>query len=312
MLFVSSRDAFDAMLEGCFRAFPGHKKVAKKEYVCSMIISRTRRVNAPFRGRDLFSPDSMSTARYFGDGDKYPLNCSVLVPRRLWGRKELSHILVSIRINVRYGADSFDSKCGMSHQRLTEVMDFEEENMRLFEFPVPKAPSNSELPPGWNLNDQRSNSTVAKLFRARLDTDAEVEEMSCFKRVVVVEVEMHLINPERRDPINGASDTFVVGSRVVELKMAEFSTQLIPIQEITAGQATDQRPQMQHLPTLVITPEIQRERRSSRSNGPRNELVYVEYEVDNDIYVIPNQRQKSSSSRYPRSAWSTYYTYQGQ
>jgi hypothetical protein len=61
MLFVSSWDAFDAMLEGCFRAFPGHKKVAKKEYVCSMIIPRTRRLNAPFRGRNLFSPDTMST-----------------------------------------------------------------------------------------------------------------------------------------------------------------------------------------------------------------------------------------------------------
>ena len=33
MMFVSSWDAFDAMLEGCFRAYPGHKKVAKKEYV---------------------------------------------------------------------------------------------------------------------------------------------------------------------------------------------------------------------------------------------------------------------------------------
>ena len=44
------------------------------------------------------------------------------------------YILVSIRINVRYGADSFDSKCGMSRQRLTEVMDFEEENMRLSSF----------------------------------------------------------------------------------------------------------------------------------------------------------------------------------
>lgn len=210
--------------------------------------------------------------------------------------------------------------------------------MRFFEFPVPEAPSNSELPPGWNLNDQRSNSAVAKLFRARLDTDAEVEEMSCFKRVVVVEVEMHLINPERRDPINGASDTFVVGSRVVELKMAEFSIQLIPIQnlldrregiqrslmdiptrripiqEITAGQSHRPKASNATFSNSGYYPgnSVQRERRSSRSNGPGNELVYVEYEVDNVIYVIPNQRQKSSSSGYPRSAWSTYYTYQGQ
>jgi hypothetical protein len=33
MVFVSSWDAFDAMLEGCFREFPGHKMVARKQYV---------------------------------------------------------------------------------------------------------------------------------------------------------------------------------------------------------------------------------------------------------------------------------------
>jgi hypothetical protein len=32
MIFVSSWEALDAMLEGCFRAYPGHKKVANKEY----------------------------------------------------------------------------------------------------------------------------------------------------------------------------------------------------------------------------------------------------------------------------------------
>jgi hypothetical protein len=33
MIFVSSWDAFHAMLEGCFREFPGHKMVARKQYV---------------------------------------------------------------------------------------------------------------------------------------------------------------------------------------------------------------------------------------------------------------------------------------
>ena len=33
MVFVSSWDAFEAMLEGCFREFPGHKMVARKQYV---------------------------------------------------------------------------------------------------------------------------------------------------------------------------------------------------------------------------------------------------------------------------------------
>jgi hypothetical protein len=35
MDFVSSWDAFDAMLEGCFREFPGHKMVARKQYCFS-------------------------------------------------------------------------------------------------------------------------------------------------------------------------------------------------------------------------------------------------------------------------------------
>ena len=52
---------------------------------------------------------------------------------------------------------------------------------------------------------------TANLFRVRLDTDAEVEVMSCFKRIAVVQVAMHLVNPERRDPINGASGTFPSG-----------------------------------------------------------------------------------------------------
>jgi hypothetical protein len=33
MLFVSSWDALDGMLEACFRNYPGHGKVAKKDYV---------------------------------------------------------------------------------------------------------------------------------------------------------------------------------------------------------------------------------------------------------------------------------------
>lgn len=33
MVFISSWDAFDAMLEGCFREFPSHKIVARKQYV---------------------------------------------------------------------------------------------------------------------------------------------------------------------------------------------------------------------------------------------------------------------------------------
>lgn len=33
MIFVSSWGAFDAMLEGCFRYFPGHKMVEIKQYI---------------------------------------------------------------------------------------------------------------------------------------------------------------------------------------------------------------------------------------------------------------------------------------
>lgn len=33
MVYVGSWDAFDAMLEACFRDYPGHEKVAQKDYV---------------------------------------------------------------------------------------------------------------------------------------------------------------------------------------------------------------------------------------------------------------------------------------
>lgn len=33
MVYVSSWDAFEGMLEACFRDYPGHDKVAKKDYV---------------------------------------------------------------------------------------------------------------------------------------------------------------------------------------------------------------------------------------------------------------------------------------
>ena len=59
MVFVSSWDAFDAMLEGCFREFPGHKMVARKQYVFK-IRKQTRKSKGRFRGLELLYQASTS------------------------------------------------------------------------------------------------------------------------------------------------------------------------------------------------------------------------------------------------------------
>ncbi|KFY99878.1 hypothetical protein V498_00445 [Pseudogymnoascus sp. VKM F-4517 (FW-2822)] len=232
LVYISSWDALDAMIEVCFRDLPGHEKVARKEYVFQD--ERTNREikrSTPWSGALL--PD-----QHVNMGLLFRKQSSK--NERLW--------CPYCHLELKQSQEGLiPCKCGMSHQRRTETVDInEEEDMPAFDlFDAPSSvpddlherPDEEEISMVLGQDEKAANSTKSQ------------EDMSVFKRVIVVEVKLNIITRSTSwKPNYSESGTSVEDTSTLPQVYRTSYRGLSIKKSQPAPKATDADARMHHIP----------------------------------------------------------------
>ncbi|KFZ22701.1 hypothetical protein V502_02822 [Pseudogymnoascus sp. VKM F-4520 (FW-2644)] len=192
LVYISSWDSLDAMIEICFRDLPGHEKVARKEYVFQdQRTNREIKRSTPWSGALL--PDQH-------------VNMGLLFRKRLSKNKRL--FCPYCHLQLKQSQEGLiPCKCGMSHQRRTETVDInEEEDMP--EFDLFDAPSSDPDDLHERSEEEETSMVFVQDEKAANSTKSQ-EDMSVFKRVIVVEVKLNIIpwDPDYPESDESVEDT---------------------------------------------------------------------------------------------------------
>ncbi|OBT65164.1 hypothetical protein VE03_04799 [Pseudogymnoascus sp. 23342-1-I1] len=218
LVYISSWDALDAMIEICFRDLPGHEKVARKEYVF-----QDQRTNREIKRSTPWSAALLP--------DQH-VNMGLLFRKR--SSKSKRFWCPYCHLELKQSQEGLiPCKCGMSHQRRTETVDInEEKDMPAFDlFDAPSSGSNDlhEWP------DEEETSVVSVPGEKSANSTKSQEDMSVFKRVIVVEVKLNIIQSKSAKPEYPESDK-TVKFFDFEYKMAE-DTPALPRRQRTSSSA---------------------------------------------------------------------------
>lgn len=183
---ISSWENLDAMVEIIFRDLPGHEKVARKEYV----------FQDPKTNREIKRATPWSIA-FLPDQN---INMGLLFRKRASRRKRFycPYCHVELKQSQEGLTPCQNGKCGMSHQRITETIDINEDEDRpafeLFDG------SSSDSDNHHEESEPKETSTILVKAKKSVTPSKPKEDMSVFKRVIVVEVEMNIIQSKVPEP----------------------------------------------------------------------------------------------------------------
>lgn len=193
LMCISSWENLDAMVEILFRDLPGHEKVARKEYV----------FQDPNTNREIKRTTPWSIALL---PDQH-ISMGLLFRKRASRRKRFfcPYCHVELKQSQEGLIPCQYSKCGMSHQRITEIMDInEDEDKPAFELFDGSSSDSDDLPEESKLG--KPSTMLVKTKKLVLPSKLK-EDMSVFKRVIVVEVEMNIIQSKTPEPEPAKSTT---------------------------------------------------------------------------------------------------------
>lgn len=178
LMCINSWDSFDAMIEIIFRDRPCHGIVAKKQYV----------LEDQETSREIKRSTPWSTALL---PDQHII-MGLLFRKRASPRKRIycpyCHLAQMLSDE---GQPCRNTKCGMSHERRTEIIDIkEDEDIPTFDLIDAQGSDSEDYPE--DLDEEKTSQHVTNSGKSAHPIEAK-EDMSVFKRIIVVEVEMNVL-----------------------------------------------------------------------------------------------------------------------